>query len=141
MERGPVNRCHSLVGCGPNGIKEVVSSHVACEGRKSERGTVCEGPASHTNMMTVMLEGGGNHHFVIPQGKRSVEDEGLRRDGGRNKVREGLNVPGGILRNGVDHREHGKDIVLGVGARCPWVGRGKLEVRLPLRLDVRGVHR
>ena len=81
LERGPVNRCHSFVGCGPNGIKEDVSSEVPCEGRKSERGTVCEGPASHTNVMTVMLEKGENHHFVIPQGKRSVEDEGLRRDG------------------------------------------------------------
>jgi hypothetical protein len=130
-----------LVGCGPDGIKEDVSSHIAWEGRESERGTVCEGPASHTNVMIVMLERGVNHHFVFPQGKRSVEDEGLRRDGRRNKVRECLNVPGGILRGGVAHLEHGKDVVLGVGARCPWLGRGELEVRLPLRPDVRGVLR
>ncbi len=114
-----MNRCHSLVGCSPDGLKEDVSSQVAWEGRESERGTVWEGPASHTHVMTVMLERGVNHHFVFPQGKRSEEDEGLRRDGRRNKVREGLNVPGGILRGGVDHLEHGKDGVLGLGACCP----------------------
>ena len=91
--------------------------------------------------MTMMLERGVNNHFVFPQGKRRVEDEGLRRDGRRNKVREGLNVPGGILRGGVDHLEHGKDDVLGVGARCLGVGRGELEVCLPFRPDVRGVLR
>ncbi len=96
---------------------------------------MCEGPASHANVMT-MLERGVNPHFVTPQGKRSVEDEGLRWDDRRNYVREGLNVPGGILRGGVDHLEHGKDGILGAGALCPGVGRVEMEVCLPLRLDV-----
>ena len=113
-----------------------MSPQEACEGRKSKRDTVCEGQASHANVMTV-LERGVNHHFVIPQGKRSVEDEGLRWDGRRNNICEGLNVPGGILRGGVDHLEHGKDGILGVGAPCPGVGRGEMEVWLPLRPDVR----
>ena len=124
LRRGLVNRCHSLVGCGPDGLKEDDSSQGAWEGRESERGSVCEGPASHTRVMTMMQRRGGNHHFFFPQGKRSEEDEGFRWDGRRNKVREGLNVPGGILRGGVDHLEHGKDGVLGVGALCPRVGGG-----------------
>ena len=111
------------MGCCPSSVSEDVSSQVACGGRRSEWGTVCEGRASHANVLT-MLERGVNHHFVLPQGKRGVEDKCLRWDGRCDNVREGLNVPSGILRFGVDHLEHGENGILGVCAFRPGVGGG-----------------
>ncbi len=89
-------------------------------------------------MLTVVGRGGACHHVVIPKGNYRVEDEGLRRDGRRHQVREGLNVPGGNIRVDVDHLEHGEDAVLGAGTRCPGMSRRELEVRLPLGQDVCG---
>ncbi len=36
------------------------------------------------------------HHFVLTGNNRGEEGKGLRRDGRRNEVREGLNIPAAI---------------------------------------------
>ena len=56
-----------------------------------------------------------------------VDRECLHGDGHSRKFKQGLSVPGCVLRGGVVHAEHGKDVVLGESPSARgWIGGGRI---------------
>jgi hypothetical protein len=87
-------------------------------------GSLCEGTKGQPHITGVKARKGVCYHFVFTGSTRGEEGKGLRRDGRRNEICEGLDIPGCHSRDGVSRLEHGKDAVLGAVALGQGVGRG-----------------
>ncbi len=86
-------------------------------------GPLCEGTKGQPHITGVKARK-GVYHFVFTRSTHGEEGKGLRRDGRRNEIREGLDIPGCHFRGGVSRLEHGKDAVLGAVALGQGVGGG-----------------
>ncbi len=85
---------------------------------------MCEGTKGQPLIMGVEARGGVCRHFILTGSTRGKESKDFRRDGRRDEVREGLDIPGCHFRGGIIRLEHCKDAFLGTVALGQGVGRG-----------------